>query len=382
MRLHHKHFVSAFLTFITLLTCISGTASAQSEFQVEQTDLQIYRDGLVRVTQTLSVNDTIPAVTVQLLASSADNFVVLDENQTVLDYSIAGTDLTLFTLGATNVSIQYDTHALTRKEFEVWTFTVDSPYNLTVQLPEQSTIVYLNELPASIDTIDNKITLSLLSGQWEVSYVFPLTPPAEFQVTDLKVSPSEVSPGDEVTVQVKVTNIGSQPGTYTLSLKINGITQETKTVTLEPAASTTIEFTVTKQTSGTYTIEVADLTAQFTVKDASTPGNPSSTSLPTELLIAVVAGAAAAIVFAIYFFKRRQPSAEKIFKTHPNLNTEERDVIRFLAENDGRAFESQIRERFPNIPRTSLWRLVRRLEKLEIVKVTKIGLENQVQLKR
>jgi uncharacterized membrane protein len=34
------------------------------------------------------------------------------------------------------------------------------------------------------------------------------------------------------------------------------------------------------------------------------------------------------------------------------------------------------------MPRTTLWRLVRRLEGLEIVEVKKIGLENQVQLKK
>ena len=57
-------------------------------------------------------------------------------------------------------------------------------------------------------------------------------------------------------------------------------------------------------------------------------------------------------------------------------------VIEFLAEKDGKAFEAEIRERFPDMPRTSLWRLVRRLEGLELVEIKRIGLENQVQLKK
>lgn len=90
-----------------------------------------------------------------------------------------------------------------------------------------------------------------------------------------------------------------------------------------------------------------------------------------------------AIVVVVFFLlKKRKPNAEKIVKLHPQLNKEEQDVIQFLAENEGKAFESQIRERFPEIPRTSLWRLVRRLEKLDIIKVKKIGLENQVELKK
>jgi len=61
---------------------------------------------------------------------------------------------------------------------------------------------------------------------------------------------------------------------------------------------------------------------------------------------------------------------------------EDKAVLEFLAEKDGKAFEAEIREHFPEMPRTSLWRLIKRLEKLEIVEVKKIGLENQVILKK
>lgn len=74
-------------------------------------------------------------------------------------------NLTVFTLGTTSVSVQYDTQYLTSKDAEVWTFLVDSPYNITVLLPEESTIVYLSEMPASIDTDGSKITLSLFPSQ-------------------------------------------------------------------------------------------------------------------------------------------------------------------------------------------------------------------------
>ena len=57
-------------------------------------------------------------------------------------------------------------------------------------------------------------------------------------------------------------------------------------------------------------------------------------------------------------------------------------MLEFLAEKGGKAFEAEIRERFPEMPRTSLWRLIKRLEKLEVVEVKKIGLENQVILKK
>lgn len=369
-----------FAIFILLLS-VTVAAADETEFQVESTNLQIYRDGLVRVTQTLIVNETLPAVTLPLLNSSVNNFIVLDENQTVLDYDVDGINLTVFTLGTTSVSLQYDTDSLTKKDFGVWSLIVDNPYNLTVQLPEESTVVYLSEMPTSIDTEGNKITLSLFPSQWEISYIFPLVPPADFQISDLDVTPSEVEAGEEVTVSVRITNVGGQTGSYTVPLIINQTTEDTKTVTLEKGASTTTEFKIIKQTPGKFNVEIAGLVDEFTVKAASSNGGTSNL-IPVEYLVAAAVAVAAIFVAAFFLVRKRGPNVENIFTVHPQLNKEEKDVIRFLADNERKAFESQIREQFPDIPRTSLWRLVRRLEKLEIVKVKKIGLENQVELKK
>lgn len=369
-----------FAIFILFLS-VTVAAADETEFQVESTNLQIYRDGLVRVTQTLIVNETLPAVTLPLLNSSVNNFIVLDENQTVLDYEVDGINLTVFTLGTTSVSLQYDTDSLTKKDFGVWSLIVDTPYNLTVLLPEESTVVYLSEMPTSIDTEGNKITLSLFPSQWEISYILPLVPPADFQISEFDVTPSEVEAGEEVTVSVTITNVGGQTGSYTLPLIINQTTEDTKTVTLEKGASNTTEFKIIKQTPGKYNVEIAGLIDEFTVKAASSNGAPSNL-IPVEYLVAAAVAVAAIFVAAFFLVRKRGPNVEKIFTVHPQLNKEEKDVIRFLADNERKAFESQIREQFPDIPRTSLWRLVRRLEKLEIVKVKKIGLENQVELKK
>ena len=366
---------------LILLLSVHLTVADVTEFQVDSTSIQIYRDGLVRVTQTLSVNETLPVVTFPLLSSVVDNFIVLDENQTVLDYEVEVVNLTVFTLGTTHVSVQYDTQYLTNKDAEMWTFLVDSPYNITVLLPEESTIVYLSEMPASIDTDGSKITLSLFPSQWEISYVFSLTPPADFQISDLEVTPTEVKAGEEVTVSVRITNVGGQAGSYNLPLTINQTVEDTRIVTLEKDKSITTEFTVTKQTLGTYDVEIGGLVDQFTVSEVPSNGTHPN-AIPTEYLVAAAAAVAAILFVVFLIFRRRGPNIEKIVRMNPQLNTEEKDVIQFLAENEGKAFESQIREKFPDIPRTSLWRLVKRLEKLEIIKVKKIGLENQVELKK
>lgn len=82
---------------------------------------------------------------------------------------------------------------------------------------------------------------------------------AEFEVSNLTFSPSEVEAGEPVIISAMVKNVGDLEGTYTVELKIDGEIQETKGVTLAGGATETVSFTVTKNTSGTYTIGVNGL---------------------------------------------------------------------------------------------------------------------------
>jgi len=281
-----------FLIFVFLLL-MNESGFADDEMVVEFTNLIAYRDGVVHVRHAIRVNEIDPAMTLTLFSSSIDNVIILDENQSVLDYSRDGLNLTIFTLGTKTVSLEYDTSSLTNKEAEVWTLIIDNPYDSTIYLPEEATIVYLSESPNAIDTKDNKMTLSLSPGYWELSYILPLVP-----------------------------------------------------------------------------------------SDESTDNGEDSSVIPIEYIIAIVIAIVVFLIFTLILIRRRGPKVEKIFKAHPQLRQEEKDVILFLAENNGKVFEAEIRERFPDLPRTTLWRLVRRLEKLEIVKIRKIGLGNRVELKK
>ena len=371
-------FLVGCLVFLILFVTPS-IAADETEFHVDSTNLWIYRDGLVHVKQTVNLNETFPVIAIPLLHSSVDNFIVVDENQTVLDYELNGTDISVFTLGTKTVSIQYDTDSLTMKEAGVWTFLITTPWNLTVLLPEESTIIGLSGTPTSIDSEGNQIALTLFPEQWEINYIFPLTQPANFEISDLLITSTEAEPGEEITISVTITNVGGKVGSYTIPFTIDQTLEATKTVTLEKGESTTAEFKVTKETLGTYNVEVDDLVDIFTISE--TPSNGGYQDLiPIEILVvgAIVVVALLFVVFLV--IRRRGPNIEKIFKKNPRLNREEKDVIQFLVENDGKAFEAEIRVKFPDMPRTSLWRLVKRLEKLDIVSIKKIGHENRVQL--
>ena len=55
-------------------------------------------------------------------------------------------------------------------------------------------------------------------------------------------------------------------------------------------------------------------------------------------------------------------------------------IIKFLAENKGEAFATEIRDRF-DLPRSSAWRLIRRLVNNEIVDEVKIGNQSLIRIK-
>jgi uncharacterized membrane protein len=83
--------------------------------------------------------------------------------------------------------------------------------------------------------------------------------------------------------------------------------------------------------------------------------------------------------------KPNQPTTEvdtnKLFKKEKHLRPEEVQVIQFLAEKHGTAFEAELYEKL-NLPRTTTWRLLKRLEKMEIVNIQKSRRQNIVSIRK
>ncbi len=69
-----------------------------------------------------------------------------------------------------------------------------------------------------------------------------------------------------------------------------------------------------------------------------------------------------------------------IVEERTHLRPEDQEVLRYLAEKEGAAFESELRTRF-QLPKTTIWRLVKRLEREELVEIRKAGGQNLIKLK-
>jgi hypothetical protein len=95
------------------------------------------------------------------------------------------------------------------------------------------------------------------------------TTQAQFIVSNLTISPSQIQPNQEVTINVNVANTGGTSGDYNLELKVNGISKATKQVTLAAGTSQTVSFTITGDAAGKYSVEISDLQGEFVVAGPS-----------------------------------------------------------------------------------------------------------------
>ena len=64
----------------------------------------------------------------------------------------------------------------------------------------------------------------------------------------------------------------------------------------------------------------------------------------------------------------------------PDLREDDKEIIKFIHENGGSALESDLRKKFL-LPRTTMWRAVKRLERYELIEITKKDLQNLIKLR-
>lgn len=127
---------------------------------------------------------------------------------------------------------------------------------------------------------------------------------------------------------------------------------------------------------------------------------PEEDTTDNSLAMYAIVIAAAAGIAALVAIKKSKPSkvvepsvvikkeeaesqhldSETIFQAKPDLRDDDKEIINFLSANGGQAYESELRKKFL-LPRTTMWRAVKRLERQGIIEIVKKDLQNIVKLK-
>jgi uncharacterized membrane protein len=72
---------------------------------------------------------------------------------------------------------------------------------------------------------------------------------------------------------------------------------------------------------------------------------------------------------------------ETIFNFRPEMREDDKEIVKFISDKGGQVLESELRKKFLQ-PRTTMWRAVKRLERLGVIEIDKKDLQNLVKLKK
>jgi len=350
---------------------VAISSFAQYSFSSSSTkvlDFTIYADGTTHIFYQINVDEQAPDATIGLFGNTTDNFVAEDENGTLLSSKINANSATIQTLGASMIKIDYDTADLVTKSGKTWTFHVNSPTDFSLVLPTNTVIVGMSTYPLNMQIVDDQSLITFPSGVADISYRFGVL--GTNQTATLAIEKA----------QDFINNINSE-----------GIKTPLAAAKLAEANSA---FSQGKYSNAEGLANDAKNTASQEQKTARS-NQPTS----DNTLFLVGGGIAGAAAISIIMIKRTKnskavktielsknnnfvvPDKETIFKLKPELRQEDKDMVTFISENGGQAYESELRKKFL-LPRTTTWRAVKRLEREGIVEIEKVDQQNLIKLRK
>ncbi len=332
-------------------------------------DFIIYQDGSTHVFYQTEADPLSPDFTVKLFGDTIENFVAQDENGLLLETNMKDNIATIETFGASSLTIDYDTHDLVSKDGKIWSFTVDAPLEHTVLMPKNTVIVGMNTIPQSIEIIDEQSYLLLPLGHTEISYSFGISGSAQTALDVINDARNSIE-----------------------QIKNNGIQT--------PLADTKLDEALIAYDNGRFTdaTDLANEAKNLAIQEQTSTNQSNSTS--SNSIIIIIGVVAAAIASAVILKRRKNIviketlavtskqektvyqtlDKETIFVLRPNLRNDDKELISFIVDNGGQAYESELRKKFLQ-PRTTMWRAVKRLEREGIIEIEKKESQNLVKLK-
>jgi uncharacterized membrane protein len=386
----------------------------------------VYSDGYVFVDYSLIVNQTFPSQNITVIGQVLEDLIVTNEEGLPLDYSKNGTSINVYSLDSTEIRLTYLTQDITSKDGRFWTLSISSSINTQIVLPLDAIIMSLNKVPEIIEIRNNKVTLLMSSGPIEVTYVIGVIGNQEYTqivineteelVTEI-INSEVIIPEAEIKLEQakNAFSLGNFAEAEILANEAKNLailTNQTsgealsKIIEAQSAISTAenegrffgldnskylIEEANTFYTDGKYPEALNSANNALTQAEKSTYSqDEGSNSLPViEILIVILV--LVSITILIVFIKsrkkaiispkkKRRINVDRIFKENKNLIFEEKQAIQFLIDNGGQAFEADLYDHI-RMPRTTTWRMVRRLRNMGIITVTKFRRQNLVRIK-
>lgn len=405
---------------------IASQQSFSQEITPETLVLTVYPDGFMFVDYEVLVDPTFPTQNITVFGQVLEDLLVVDKNGLPLEYSLINFNLSVYSLGTDEIGITYITQDLTLKEGRYWTLTLVTPVKTRIILPSEAAIISLNKVPELIETNGDRVMLLIDGGLIEVTYVVGVVgtkehaqivlDEAEQTIINIKNSGIIVTEAETKLQEAEdAFSIGNYAEAETLGNEAEDIAiQTTQTAIQAQSQITEAENTIAEAQNEERTLglnETQDIVNQAKrefdlgnysealslATQAITKAEEAEIFLPEETKIFPFYGVIGVILIpAIVIFgfflvrsrtkpeaeakKKRRIDAERVFRENNDLIPEEKQAIQFLVDNNGEAFEAELFD-YVKLPRTTTWRMVKRLKRMGIIKVTKFRRQNLVRLK-
>jgi uncharacterized membrane protein len=419
----------------TIKTCSIILLLLQVNFifvQAQETDylpislnLRILTDGSVFVQYAVESDPSQARIDVSVFGSPRSQLVIRDDENNPLASTADGTIITVDSLGALELYFSYITTGLTTKEGPLWNINVTSTIETRIILPSDATIFDLSQIPISMGTTEGKQYIDMPSGDIAVYYILGLPNPEEDAQNAILEAEDYLNNKelqgfillDAISILVEAKSLYTSGNYLDAESKAKEAINEAERIILQAdkaskslgqAIEAINQAVAEGRTEGLSDIQASLLQAQrlyeqgdyleaeslaeLISQQALVMGKPSGRSTFYYLgVLIVILG----IGGGYYYFRKRQGDVsvirpgirrgknevnlEKIFTEHQDLRLEDKELIRYLAENSGEAFATEIRDRF-DLPRSSAWRLMRRLQKEGIVEEKKIGNQSLIRI--
>ena len=514
--MHSRPFLTSCLCFVVLIIAIIITISPTATDVTGQLDriekqptqpytinslvITLMPDGQSKVQYDISVDPRKQETNVKLFGQTR-NLTARDlssNNSIETSFSEDLHNVTLVSLGATNVKIRYDTPDLTQKNGRIWSFSLNSPTRFSVILPLNSIVTdWGKQNPILIKRAGEQNLITFDAGNVQLRYMteFPssnnradvIINSAETTIKDIKQRyPGIVLTDSEKILQNAISSKSNKRpvdaelfATRANDLSLEMVKKYTAALTIIEQANVELNKTSNEGDSdnapslillsqakelfskGDYirAIQFAQKAAsqQDLKEPLSVPSDSSTSYTWQKVLVSYIAPiiiviSVAGIGLILITVKRnrlrssseypkksgnslfsklqrkavndaasvesRQPSelwprqhfpteskerfpislppslasshvdqtvlfeaVTKFIEEKPQLKLEDQQVLRFLAQNQGAAFESEIRNHFQELPKTTIWRLIKRLEREECIEIRKAAGQNLIKLR-
>src|SRR5579872_5498257 len=342
-------------------------------------DFTIYADGTTHVFYQTDVDPQSPDFVFNTYGTNIENLVVQDENGTLLSSKVDTNTVTVATLGASAIKVDYDTPDLISKNGKTWSFHVNSPIDYSILLPKNTVIVGMSASPLNMQIVDDQSLISLPSGSSDIDYIFGVL--GTSQTATLAIQKAQ---------------------DFINTLNSTGVKTPMALAKLEEARS---DFNQGKYSDAESLANSAkNVALQEQQTDISKPStNSSNNHTPVSLsdnpsIYFLIVGTVVAGVAGIIIMKKTRsnkiitsneistnnyipPEKEVIYKLKPELRQDDKEIIAFISEKGGQVYESELRKKFL-MPRTTMWRAVKRLEREDVVEIEKVDQQNLIKLRK